>query len=264
MKYTDAQLADLIKDPVWVDIGNLPSNFYPYNFGSLYIRPFNTKHLKLLSMAVVQKDIAYQIRAVDLAITQDVNELSIGDYFYILEWLKMYSTPKAPVVVTWSCPHQRLIHKETKEYISNAPDSLRAAAVTANPDDYDLEPCSTSNSEILHFTDLSILQLPEEGWDGLPEGFDFPRVKQLAEIREALKNPELNMLVGGAQWIAGETLKEKFDLLDNQPDLEMFIKAQAINDTVVHGINEVATLHCRTCEAEHSYTITIDTLSFFR
>lgn len=265
MKLTPEQLTAVLQQPEWEDIGNLPSNFYPYpTFKQLYIRPFTTKHLRLLSKATVTRDIRNQIRAVDLVITQDVNELSVGDYYYILEWLKIYSTTKTPVIVDWHCPEQRLKHKETGEYISNKPDVLKATAATINPDDYILEPCGTHNTESLHMTNLEIIQLPEEGWTPLPEGFDFPRVANLPEVREALLDPELNMLVGPAQWVAGATLEEKLRILDEQPNLDMFTEAQALNDTVVHGLKETSTLHCRTCQAEHPYTINIDALDFFR
>lgn len=264
MILTEAQLHELHTDPNWQDIGNLPSNFYPYkDFGKLLIRPFNVTHLMLLSKAVVTKDLTYQLQAVDKVISQDVMDITIGDYYYILEWLKLHSTTDSPIVAEWHCPHFRSRNKETGEYIPNSSAGLELAA-TLKASDYDLVPCGTHNTETLYQVNLNVLQLPENDWPGLPEGFDFPRVKQLIDIREATKNPELSMLVSAAQWVAGSTFDDKLATLVAQNNLDMFMQAQAINDTVVHGISKTATLHCRTCGAEHPHTLTLDTISFFR
>jgi hypothetical protein len=264
MIFDALKLNEINMDPDWVDIGNLPSNFYPYAFKALKIRPFTVKHLRLLSKAVVQKNVSYQIQAVNQVITEDVFSLTIGDYFYVLEWLKIHSTTKTPLAVEWHCPEQRLQHKTTGEFVSNDPISLRDIAPTLDSAEYKLVPCGTHNTELLHLTNLEVLQLPEEGWEGLPAGFDFPRVAILNEVREALADPELNMIVGAAQWIAAPTLADKFRILEAQANLDMFTTAQAINETVVHGIKETSTLHCRTCGAEHDYTISIDSVDFFR
>ncbi len=264
MQYSQEQLVEALKDPAWVNIGNLPSNFYPYDFDSLYIKPFTVKNLRLLSQSIVTKDITHQIRAVDLVITQDVNKLSIGDYYYVLEWLKINSATKTPLAVEWHCGEQRLKNKETGEYVSNDPKTLTEVAPNLVASDYILEPCGCHNTELIYMTNLEILQLPEEGWEGLPEGFDFPRVAQLKDIQDALATPELNMLVGPAQWVAGPTLAAKIELLEAQPNLDMFITAQALDDTIVHGLKQTTTLHCRKCRAEHEYIVNIDSLSFFQ
>ena len=264
MLLSNEQHQALLLDPDWVDIGNLPSNFYPYTFGSLLIRPFQVKHLRLLSKAVVSKTFDFQLQAVDTVISQSVYELSIGDYFYVLEWLKIHSTTKTPLAVEWHCQEQRLKHKTTGEYILNTEQALKEAEATAKPEDYVLEPCVTHNTEMLHMVNLEILQLPEEGWDGLPEGFDFPRAAMLQEIREALLDPELNMIVGPASWVAGATLADKITSLESQPNLDMFMTAQALNDTIVHGLKQTSRLHCRTCSADHLYVVKVDSLSFFQ
>jgi hypothetical protein len=272
MKYDPTQLLELLKDPDWTDIGNLPSNFYPYTFGALYIKPFTVKHLRLLSKAVVTKDVSLQIRAVDLVISQSVFELTIGDYYYVLEWLKIHSTTKTPLTVEWHCQDQRLQHKETFEFISNDPKTLTLIASELKSDEYDLVPCATHNTEMLHLVNLAILQLPEVGWDGIPEGYDFPRVAQLKGIQEALKDPELNMIVGAAQWVSASpkvgaeyaTIEDKIEMLESQSNLDMFTTAMAINDTIVHGIAQNSILHCRTCRSEHPYEIQIDSVSFFQ
>lgn len=264
MQANEKQMADILSDPDWLDVGNLPSNFYPYDFKTLYIKPFTAKHLRLLSKTVVTKVLSYQMRAVDLVISQDVNKISIGDYYYLLEWLKVHSSPKTPLTVEWHCQEQRLKHKVTGEYILNDPKSLEVARETVDPEDYILEPCGCHCTESLHMADLEVLQLPEEDWVGLPEGFDFPRVSILADQQAALLDSELNMLVGAASWVAGSTFEDKVKTLEDSPTLDMFYTAQALNDTLAHGISQTAVLHCRECRAEHKTKLAIDTASFFR
>lgn len=265
MKYNETQLQALLADARFVDIGNLPSNFYPYTYGKLFIRPFTLKELMLVSRSVVEKDITHLIRAVDVCITEDVKDLTIGDFYYILLWLKTYSSPKQPKIVSWDCNETLFVDKETGEGIPN--DNF-VIPEGKSVDDYNQVDCGTANSEIIHMSTVEIVQLPEEEWEGLPEGFDFPRVGILPEIYEirgdAVRNAELNFIIPSAQWIKGNTFKEKLSILEAQPDLNMFEEAKAIDDTVVHGIKEQCILKCRRCRAESQYIVTLDALSFFQ
>jgi hypothetical protein len=264
MQLTDDELKHLLaNNPEWVDVGNLPSNFYPYSFGSIHAKPFTINELKLISKAVVTRDIAWQKRAVDSVISRDVEQLSIGDYFYLLEWLKIHSATKTPTIVTWECTAKMLKHKETGEYIFNDPESLETIP-KLDPALYEIEDCGTHNTESLHVSDLRIHQLPEEDWQGLPEGYDFPRMSIYTEIAEALKDPELNMIVGAAQWIKGDTLGEKLKRLEQEKDLDMFNTAMALKEVLMHGVSEHAILHCRKCRITHPYEISVDPLDFFQ
>jgi hypothetical protein len=193
-----------------------------------------------------------------------VLSLSIGDYYYILEWLKYHSMPKTPLTVEWTCPHKILQHKETGDMLSNHPESLRQSAATINPADYDLVDCNTLNTEIVHFSSLEVFQLPEENWTGLPDGFDFPRVSHLIDLKEALKDPELNMIIPAAQWVKAATVAEKLAILEAQPNLSMFHMGLSLNRNIKHGIATNTTLHCRACSAEYKYTIQVEAASFFQ
>ena len=87
------------------DLGNLPSNFFPYKgeFDKVNIRQFNVGELKLLSRATTTKSIDSLIRAVDQTIDVNVQRITIGDFYYILMWHKLHSFPKTPLNVQWEC-----------------------------------------------------------------------------------------------------------------------------------------------------------------
>jgi hypothetical protein len=264
MKLTPAQRTTLlVEDPNLINIGNLPSNFFPYDFKELYIKPFTVTHLKLLSRAHITKNTEFQKRAVDAVITEDVNELTPGDYFYILEWLKINSTTKTPVTIEWTCPETRLKNKETSEYILNTPDALKAIE---NDEEklYDTELCGKNNVELIYAPGLNILQLPEDDWAGLPEGFDFPRMRDFIDIQEALTDPELNLIAHPASWVVGNSLAEKITTLEACPNLDMFNQALALSTTLAHGISHSVTTTCQRCQSKHTSTISIGNLSFFQ
>jgi hypothetical protein len=278
MKYDEAGLRAVLTDGRYQDIGNLPSNFFPYEYKKLYVRPFTVKELRLISKAAMLKDYSHLIRAVDLVMTEDAYSLTIGDFYYILMWLRIHSMPKTPYIIEWHCHSPVLIHKETKALIFN--DETFEEPAEEDEDAYDVEVCKTHNSEIIHMTDVDILCI-EDDFEGINEEgstlFDFPRVAILGELEEAKANPELQLIIGAAQWISStneimkngqpvkcETLVDKIAFLEEQQDCQIFDDAAAINELVIHGIVETTKLTCRRCRKNVPHTLKIDALSFFR
>ena len=264
MKYDEAGLRAVMNDSRYQDIGNLPSNFFPYDYKQLYIRPFTVNELKLVSKAAVMKELSHLIRAIDLVITEDASNLTIGDFYYILMWLRIHSMPKTPYVVEWHCHESVLTNVNDGTIILND----HNFKVPENEEDYEVKDCSTHNSEVIHMTDVEIITL-EDDFAGLPQDgaleFDYPRARHLQEIQEALLDPELNLLVGPAQWIKeGDTIEDKINILATQSDLQVFDDAAALNESVVYGISETATLTCRACSKKTAHTLMLDALSFFR
>lgn len=293
MLYSEEQhRAAVIADGRFQDIGNLPSNFIPYANKKLMIRPFTVKEMRLVSKAAVLKETTHLLRAIDLVIDQDVLDLSIGDYYYILMWLRIHSMPKTPYIVEWHCPDYVWVEKESRRRLFKddpataeiraaldadrllVEQKLKALENTQIGKTHEIEKCTTHNSEIIHMTDVKIISL-EDHFEALPDPrdagvvtddveFDFPRVRHLDEIQEALKEPELRMLVGPAQWIKGPTLAEKIAILERQPNLDLFDMASGLNEQVVHGIRETAKLTCRGCATSLNHVLALDALSFFR
>lgn len=267
MKFDPADLKARIADSTYQNIGNLPSNFFPYDYKELYIRPFTVKELRLVSKAAMLKDISHLLRAVDLVTTQDAGNLSVGDFYYVLMWLRIHSMPKTPYVVEWHCDEGIITNKTTGQQILND----ETFAVPEDEENWDVVACDAHNSEVIHMTNVEIITLDEENFDDttIPKGgpieFDFPRARNIQDMQEALKNPELKLIVGAAQWVkAGDTLEDKIKILESQTDLQAFDDAAVLNETIVHGIKETTTLTCRNCVKKTPHALILDALSFFR
>lgn len=261
MKLTENQMQEKLADSRYVDIGPLPSQCFGYDWKRLYIRPFTPQDFTLVSKAAVLNDMDYMLRAIDMCITQEAAELTIGDLYYVMLWLRIHSLPKTPVVVNWDCTAKVLRHKETQQLIHNGP----TFAEPENREDYEVIDCERSNSESIHMAKVNIISLDDETQTGeVPEGFDWPRAKHIQEIREALKDPGLQLMVPNVQWIAGKTLKEKFDTLFNSPDgIDMLDTGHVLREKYEHGVHEVTKLHCSNCRAEVDYVINVNPMSFF-
>ncbi len=260
MKCTDEELLKISKDSAYHDLGTLPSMGIPYgdkNF-KLYIKAFQWKELKLLSKAVELNEMSHLLRAVDNVISVPVDILSIGDFFYVLLWLRLHSMPKSPYVVEWKCEQPYFTHKETKKPLLYTDDNWPSVEDLRR--EYNVEKCDTENTSIVHMTDTEVLTLPE----GLvlPSDFDFPRMSCYVERAEDLKDPEMALLAPGIQWIRGTTWADKIERAEANPDL--LGEALDINRRVVHGISETAQFNCHRCRITHSTKLELNALSFFQ
>ncbi len=266
MKLNQEQRDAIMMDPRYQNIGDLPSGSVPYTWTDLYIRPFEVPELKLISRAASQQDVQHVIRAIDLCISEDVYELSIGDYFYILMWQKLHSYTKTPLIVEWPCPAD-VLHRlrdglvQTTE-LTDAQIAEAAESGKEEADQWKVEPCGTLNSEPIHMVGLEIVTL-EDGFK-LPEGLDFPRVNSMASISELLADPDLQFLIPAIQWMPGSNAKEKMDHFESTNDMGLFRKALAANENVKHGVVQKTTLTCRRCRSRFEYVIPLDPMSFFQ
>lgn len=261
MKLTDTQLQALLADSAYQNIGALPSQFHGYDWNELYIRPFRINEFKLVSKAAAMKDMSHMIRAIDLVITQDASNLTIGDFYYVMMWLRIHSLPKSPLVVDWHCEEQVLKHKETGQLIFNDANFKQPEDIS----EYELIDCDTQNTEMAHMSSLEIISLEEEGVE-IPPGFDFPRAKHIEGISAGLADAETALLMAALQWAAGDTVAERMSsiLNDAENGVDRLHTAEALNEKYTHGLREVITLHCRTCRHEEPYVININPQSFFR
>jgi len=262
MKYNQNQLNEVLKDSRFQNIGTLPSQCKGYDWDTLYIRPFEVTDFKLVSKAAILGEMSHMVRAVDLAITQDANDLTIGDFYYVMMWLRIHSLPKTPLIVDWECGEQVLRHKESNEVIFND----ETFKHPENMDDYVLEPCGTQNTESLHMVNVEIMSL-DENPDNIiiPDGFDFPRARHLEGITAALKDPETAMLIPSVQWVAGNTVADKFNSImgAGAAGMDMLDTGHALNEKYEHGVKEVTTISCRRCRHQEQYVINMNPMSFF-
>lgn len=260
MKCSAEQLDAVKQDSNYHDLGTLPSQGLPYpsDERSLYIKPFKLAELKLLSRAVELNEMQHLLRAVDNVITAPVANLTIGDFFYVLLWLRLYSMPKSPYIVEWKCQHPYFVHKETRlPLLYNMPEW---PSMDVLEKEYENSPCDTENTGVVHQSDVKILSLDETFQLGAE--FDFPRMHCYEGRAKALKDPDLSMLAPAIQWMRGLTWEEKMEYADANPHL--IGEALDLNRRITHGISETITFSCRKCRMEHTNTMALNALSFFQ
>jgi len=243
---------DTSADVRFADIGNLPSNFFPYSgeFSKLNIRPFSVGELKLLSRAAATKNVESTIKAIDQTIDVPVRRITIGDFYFILMWHKLHSFPKTPLSVAWEC----------KSIVPISADN----AVVRDGTHVKVDACNSPNAQLIHQSDIDIVALDDD-FAGIPANFDYPRVSILGELLEMSNNPDYLYLVNSAQWIKhGETLEQKFEYLEKLPDISLYEEAEEIQKTVIHGVNEYITIKCSRCGTQYKKRLDLDPVNFFR
>jgi hypothetical protein len=262
MKCDAEKLEQIASDSAYHDVGVLPSQGIPYKgrMEKLFIRPFRLPELRLLSKAVQLNELGPMIRAVDLAISHDVYDLTIGDFYYVLLWLRMYSMPDTPQIVEWYCDQPYYTHNETKEVLLYSMETWPNAEEL--DEKYSAVSCDTHNTSVIQIPGVEVLCLEEDFV--LDEDFDFPRVNILENMNAAMLDPDMSMLVPALQWMKGNTWEEKIAVLEADTSLGLFGKALKVNKSTIHGINEVVTFSCRKCRVEHTRTLTLNAASFFR
>lgn len=260
MNCTADELLGLSKDSNYHDLGALPSQGIPYGDVNLkfYIRPFGLQELKLLSKAVELDDVVHLMRAVDNVISMSVDQLTIGDFFYVMLWLRINSMPKSPYIVEWNCQQTYFTHKETKTPMLYTDDHW--PTVEKLKAEYKAEPCNTENTSVVHQVNVDVVSLEEDFV--LPEGFDFPRMTCYTDRAIALKDPEFALLAPAIQWLPGNTWAEKMLVADATPSA--IGEALDLNRKIVHGIAESVTFNCRKCRIEHTQKLELTALSFFQ
>lgn len=267
MFYSEQEMRAIQQDSRYADIGALPSQGIPYKGRAekpelirLLARPFELVDLQLLSKSIATNSIRYLLQAVDKVITHDVYDLTIGDFFYILLWLRIYSRPQIPYNISWECNLPYFTNKETNKvllYDQEFPDAATLAQY------YSVDVCGRKNIQPTNKKDITIKELPID-LEPLPEGFDFPRVNILENIEKQLENPEFSALVAGIQWIAGNSWEEKVKTAENNPLLVYDGFQLNANETLNHGVSETVHLQCTKCKAKTTHKLTLNALTFFQ
>ena len=246
-------------DGRFLSLEDLPSNFYPYERKQLLIRPFAVTELKLIARAIETGDSDYITQAIDNCIDFPVTELTIVDYFYLYYWMRIQSYPNTPHYMEWKC-----------DEVSSADD-----------DEDDESVCGHENMTALTSKELKVIYLNDLQFDAknLDPRLDFPRVSLLQDLSLAQesktairsgKNKEATfslddlVLVNAAKWIKeGTTLREKIEILEKEPDLELYEIASKTNKAFEYGVYEYAMVKCGRCGAKRRYRVLLDAPRFF-
>lgn len=231
-------------------IDGLPSNYLYYTWSGLRIRPYVVNDLitmaKFHRMAKTDKIGAMEvlISLVDSTISEDVNELTLGDFEYLLYWLRLNSYTKTPLTVTWTCPacRDRLLSKMRK----TDPKAELSAKQEAE----------LRQVQRLMKTDIEIQELTTK-YD-LPEGFGIARMADyLPYLKVVEDNPDAEEVARAAMYLSGGTYEERMDRLLNS--MEDFEVARGLNILLSsHGATNRAVVVCGKGECGKKYPTDLD------
>lgn len=255
------------------DSSNLPSRGIPYAVKSIEVVPFRPKHLPFISEAIYMENSAPLIEAVGQVMDFDVKQLTDGDFYYILTWLR-FNSRDLPIFADWDCLGTVFTREgDDKIYTMEDIDNMHAQWTAAlgteaeehmeNPFDIKFyeQDCDHYNKQDVHFDDFTIKQMDETPMD---PRLDYPRVRHLVEYLELGQEKRYKRIIGPVRYIrAGATLHEKLNDVMEATDMGVFDLASRAHFTYDHGVIQRVHKACERCGATHPFDVTIDAHSFF-
>lgn len=259
-------IQDVYADPRYKFIGDMPSGCFVYDWKELYIRPFDTIELPLLSLGAHARynGISHLLRAVDIVMNQPVLDLTDGDFEFVLGWLRKFSFPATPLVVQWPCNRRVFAFPSGALYQDEEnpePDYKKQRELKLKAID-----CGTNNTEIVHNVQMKIDSLDDD-WTNTDPDLDLPRMRTYSDYYEHIQeNPSDKQIGMLARYVkAGDTFAEKLAILntDSAEAMDLYERAWELMGRSRHGISEDMTLRCRSCEARVPFTSYPNYRSFF-
>lgn len=247
-------------DARFFDIGDLPSGGATYSFKRCYVRAFDAEELPLLHFGMHTRVRPHEhiIRAVQLACSFDIKELTDGDLCYVMAWLRRQSFTETANQAKYTCNNML--------YQDDIGNIYRVTKQEAARQGYIYKPCGRENVNLIKQTQLNIHTLEDEKLQKIdhPE-IDFARVSTLADYHEYVDdNPHMRFQAGLARWVRkGSSFRAKLLYLNGQPDMKLWEEIERIRDQYFHGITEVIRLRCSDCNHEKEHESTPSILSFF-
>jgi len=256
------------------DNSNLPSRLIPYAVKTIEANPFRPLHLPYLSEAILTKNDAPLIEAVGMVIDMDVNQLTDGDFFYILTWLR-FNSRDLPIYAEWECGgivFKRAGDESGKIYTMEEIDTMaqqyhdargtEAEGLMEDPSKIEWieEDCDHYNKQDVEFADFEVKFMDESELD---PRLDYPRVRDLVAYKELGSDVRNQKIIGPVRYLReGNTLHERLHSLE-KIDMELFDKASRAHFTFDHGILQRVYKKCERCGTEHPFNVNIDAHSFF-
>lgn len=257
------------------DSNSLPSKTIPYAIKAIEMSPFKVAQVMQLSRAVALQSMKPTVEALDSVMDFDANDLTDGDFYYLLAWQRIHAYSHSPLKAAWEC--EGMVFQEegnlervfTQDQIKALVEEYDAAseeekALLENPEELKVTSrlCRHFNSVDILMDHLRVVYL-EDGVK-LDPRLDFPRVRTLADSLARTDNPDQQNIVQAARWVRdGNTLDDKLAILQAEPNLELFEKALQANALVRHGISRTVTLKCEQCNEESAHAFDIRPETFF-
>lgn len=232
------------RDSSYRDLGELPSRFKYYDFKRVLSRPFTIDDMLTLSVGINLKSIGYLARLIEVTTDVDPLDLIDQDFIYMLGWHRVYSFPKAPTTVKWTCNNSYYVDHTGKELDSRLMQNLSESYKKRRG--IKLEHCGSGRIYIAHQAKVKTT-LIDKNFE-LPEGIAFPTIRTLVELDESPDYDNLGELAHLLRWIkGGETIADKYDIVKSAGGAELLSKARLLKSKFHFGLRETAPIECLNC-----------------
>mgnify|MGYP006421225179 CR=1 FL=1 len=252
---------------------NLPSGLLPYSFKHVEMEPFKVNEIMKLSKARSLQSVAPMVDALNDVVSCDANDLTDGDFYYLLAFQRLNAYTSSPMIVQWECEgivfqeqsglQRRFNNEQLKKLVEeydNASEERKEELEDPNELVVESVICGEYNEQQVGFNDLIVQRLEEN--QVIDERLDYPRIRTLPQGIAKSEDPELRHVIQAARWLKkGDNLDEKLELLRNSDNLELFETAYRTEMTVRHGVSNVVLKECPKCGvlSKHVFDITPET-----
>lgn len=251
----------------------LPSRGIPYAVKEINVAPFRPVHMSFISEAIYARNNAPLIEAVGQVMDFDVKQLTDGDFYYILAWLR-FNSRDLPIYSDWECGGVYFTRADDdKEYTIADIDQMveqwelaegtEAQAEMEDPRTINFieNDCHHHNKVEVKFEDFSIKYMSEAPLD---PRLDYPRVVHMVEYVGLREENRYKKLIGPVRYIKeGQTLHAKLTATLEADSMELFDMAARANFEYEHGILQRVYKSCERCGIDHAFDVAIDAHSFF-
>lgn len=235
----------------------LPSNYLVYDWPTkLRIRTLRLEDVESLISAAHQDDEFLVADTIGRCIDQPVGDLTIGDYYYLLYWLKLNSFTKSPMLIKWGCPaceeREKIRRDLPKDYqwtLVEQQSFKRTSQIVGN------------KPQIIPLNAADLIDLPAE--------IALPRVKHRIQfldwVAATKPTPERRRTAEYAMYLKGENFRDRLDYLLSTDDLSLYETAMAASFRLAeHGPSELANVKCsiQECGAEYEVPLVIQPTRF--
>jgi hypothetical protein len=218
-------------DP-WDSI-TLPSKFKPYKEDECIIRPLKTGEVRKVEALVAGRSELSIVDIVKDAVKLDVNKLTLGDFWYILSWLRINTYKNYPFLIEWACPNS---HKNTLNI------EFSKLKIGELPDEFE-EPIQLKISDTVTLP----MRLPRVGDEKIVANY-----LKKTSIKSAPTPEDEEQASQAIQIDNGRSLYENIELLktiEDSPDgPEAIMKIEALNIEFQHGLPRFLEDTCKECE----------------
>lgn len=198
---------------------DLPSNFVPYLFKTISIRRFFPTDLSKIYKANIEGNFTHLVDALDATVDQDIRELTIPDFYFIMYWQRINSYLKSPFTVKWNSRYGNANESRL--------DNTTLDIVQLEMDESDYSEWLAKGLAFPTVRDYEILQSEDLSED---QRWLFERAQYMRMDGEL--DPETEQPYQGSRWIA-----RKFELLD-EAGLAGLEEIRDFAQLIEHGVRE--------------------------